>query len=141
MARITFSLQELVEIAVSNGLLPRQIARVRVKDRRIHFVIRTESFILPFIPASLGYVRFDGNNAIFELTIVSGHVNKVMGWFHEALKSKLPAFVKLDFPNVCVDIDQLLKEKNIRGIRVKDVVLEDDQFVIVTDTSPSGPSD
>jgi len=135
MARITFNLQELVDIVVSNGLLLRQIVRVRVKGQRIHFVIRTDSFILPFIPASLEYVSFDGNNAIFELTIVSGHVNKIMGWFHESLKSKMPAFVNLDFPNVRVDIDRLLKEKNIRGIRVKDVLLEDDQFTIVTDTA------
>ena len=141
MARITFSLHELVEIVVSNGLLPRQIVRVRVKGRRIHFVIRTNSFILPFIPASLGYVRFDGNNAIFELTIVSGHVNKAMGWLHQALEPRVPAFVNLDFPNVCVDIDRLLKEKSIRGIRVKDILLEDDRFVIVTDTAPSDPPD
>ncbi len=141
MARITFSLQELVETVLSNGLLPRQIVRVRVKGQRIHFVIRTDSFILPFIPASLGFVRFDGNNAIFELIIVSGHVNKAMGWLHQALELRMPAFVNLDFPNVCVDIDRLLKEKNIRGLQVKDIVLEDGQFAIVTDTAPSGLPD
>lgn len=141
MARITFNLQELVEIVVSNGLLTRQIVRVRVKGQRIHFVIRTNSFILPFIPASLEYVRFDGNNAIFKLTIVSGHVNKAMGWLYQALELKIPAFVNLDSPRVCVDIDRLLKEKNIRGIRVKDILLEDDKFTIVMDTPPSGPSD
>ena len=140
MARITFNLQELVEIVVSNGLLPRQIARVRIKDQRIHFVIRTDSFVLPFIPASLDFVSFDGNNAIFELTIVSTHVNKIMGRLHKALESKMPAFVKLDFPNVCVDIDRLLKEKNIHGIRVKNILLEDGQFTIVTDTASSYPS-
>jgi hypothetical protein len=141
MARITFSLQELVEIAVSNGLLPRQIVRVRVKGRRIHFVIRTDSFILPFIPASLEYVRFDGNNAIFELAIVSGHLNKAMGWLNQALKPEMPAFVNLDFPKVSVDIDQLLEQKNIRGIRVRDILLENSQFTIVTDTTQLSPSD
>ena len=139
MARITFSLQELVEIAVSNELLPRQIVRVRVKGERIHFVIKTNSFILPFIPASLGYVSFDGHNAIFELTIVSGHVNKAMGRLHQALELKMPAFVKLEYPNVAVDIGRLLEHKDIRGVRVKDVVLEDGEFVIVTDIVASGP--
>jgi hypothetical protein len=141
MARITLNLQELVEIVVSNGLLPRQIVRVRAKGQRIHFAIRTDSFILPFIPASLEYVRFDGSNAIFELTIVSGHVNKIMGWFHESLKSKMPAFAKLDFPEVCIDIDRLLKEKNVRNIHVKDILLEDEQFTIVTDITPRNSSD
>jgi hypothetical protein len=54
MAKITFDLEELLEIIVSNGLLPRQIARLRKKGDRIHFVIKTNTFILPFIPASLG---------------------------------------------------------------------------------------
>ena len=139
MARLTFSLQELVEIVVSNGLLPRQIVRVRVKGERIHFVIKTNSFILPFIPASLGYVGFDGSNAVFELTIVSGHVNKALGWLHQALELRMPAFVSLDFPKVSVDIDRLLKERNIHGIRVKDAVLKDGEFAIVTGAAESGP--
>jgi hypothetical protein len=144
MARIIFSLQELVEIAVSNALLPRQIVRVRANGRRINFVIRTDSFILPFIPASLEYVRFDGSNVIFELTIVSGHLNKAMGWLQSRLTSgklKMPAFVNLDFPNVSVDIDRLLKEKKIRGIRVKDILFEDEKYVIVTDTASQSPLD
>jgi hypothetical protein len=56
-----------------------------------------------------------------------------MGRLHKAWESKMPDFVKLDFPNVYVDIDRLLKEKNIRGIRVKDILFEDAQFTVVTD--------
>jgi hypothetical protein len=44
----------------------------------------------------------------------------------------MPAFVKLEYPKVFVDIDRLLKERNIRGIQVRDIVFEDDQFTIVT---------
>ena len=132
MARITFSLQELVEIVVSNGLLPRQIVRVRVKGERIHFVIKTNSFILPFIPASLGYVSFDGSNAIFELTVVSGHINKVMGQLHQTLELKMPAFVTLEYPKVSIDIDKLLKERHIRGIHVRDIAYKDGQYTIIT---------
>ena len=135
MAKITFDLQELLELVVSNELLPRQIARLRVKDDRIHFVIKTNAFILPFIPASLGYVGFDGNKAIFELTVVSAQVNKAMGWLQQALELKLPAFVTLEYPKVSVDIDRLLKERNIRGIQVSDVVLNNGEFAIVTGSS------
>ena len=141
MANITFGLQELLEIIVSNELLPRQIARLRVKGEKIHFVIKTNTFILPFIPASLGYVRFDGNKAIFELTVVSGHINKAMGWLHQALKLKLPEFVTLEYPKVFVDINRLLREKNIRGIQVRDIVLEEGQFSIVTGGAPAEPPD
>jgi hypothetical protein len=135
MAKITFDLQELLELVISNELLPRQVARLRVKGDKIHFVIKTNAFILPFIPASLGYVGFDGNKAIFELTVVSAQVNKAMGWLQQALELKLPAFVTLEYPKVSVDIDRLLKERNIRGIQVSDVVLNNGVFAIVTNSS------
>lgn len=138
MAKITFSLQELIDIVVSNELLPLQVVRIRVKGKKIHFVVKTNAFILPYVPASLGYVSFDGQNAVFKLTDVSGPVNKMMGWLHQALKLKMPAFVTLEYPKVFIDVDRLLKENNIRGIQVKDIVFEKSRFAIVTGSaSPS----
>ncbi len=133
MAKISFSLEELLKILISNELLPRQIIRTKVKDQRVHFVIRTNVFILPYIPASLKYIGFENNNAIFELIIVHGHLNKAVNWFNQALKLKIPACMKLEYPNISVDIDKLLKEKNIKGVRVKDIFFENGQFTIVTD--------
>jgi len=133
MAKITFILEELLKILISNELLPSQIIRARVKGQRVHFVIRTSAFILPFIPASLRYVGFDNNNAIFELTIVSAHLNKTVGWLNQALKLKIPACMKLEYPNIYVDIDKLLEEKNIKGVRVKGIFFENAEFTIVTE--------
>jgi hypothetical protein len=133
MAKITFSLEELIKILISNELLPRQIIRARVKGQRVHFVIRTNAFILPYIPASLRYVSFDNNNAIFELTIASGHLNKAVSWLNQALKLKIPACMKLEYPNISIDIEKLLKEKNIKGVQVKDIFFDNGQFTIVTD--------
>jgi len=133
MAKITFSLEELIEILISNELLPREIIRVRVKGERIHFVIRTDLFILPFIPASLRYLSFDNDNVIFELTIASGRLDKARSWLHEIFKLKMPAYMKLEYPNIFVNIGQILKEKNIRLARVKDMFFENGDFVIVTD--------
>jgi len=132
MAKITFSLEELLKILISNELLPRQIIRARVKGRRVHFVIRTDSFVLPFIPASLRYISFDNDNAIFELTIVSGHLNKAVSWLNQALKLKIPVCMKLEYPNISVDIDRLLEEKNIKGVQVKDIFFENGEFTILT---------
>jgi len=132
MAKITFSLEELVEILISNKLLPPEIVRARVKGERIHFVIRTDSFILPFIPASLRYLSFENNNVIFELTIVSSHLSKAVSWLNQVLKLRIPAYMKLEYPNIFVDVDKLLKEKNIRALRVKDILLEEGEFTIVT---------
>jgi hypothetical protein len=144
MARITLSLQELVEMIVSNNLLPPQVVRIRVKGEKIHFVVKTNTFILPYIPASLVYTAFNGGNAIFKLTNVGGPVNKVMGWLHQVLKLKsqgplvgIPDFMKLEYPKVFIDIDKVLKENNIRGIRVKDITLKDGQFTITTEMTGS----
>ena len=135
MAQLTFNIEELLEAAISNGLLPSEIARVRIKGERIHFVIRTSSFILPFIPASLRYLSFDGDNAVFELTIVSSHANKAVGWLNELIKLKIPDYMKLEYPNVSVEINRLIEEKNVKGVRVKDVSFKDGEFSIITGDS------
>jgi hypothetical protein len=132
MAKITFSVEELLKILTSNGLLPRQIVRAKVKGERIHFVIRTDSFILPFIPASLRYLSFDGDTVTFELTLVSGRLDKAVSWLNQALKLKIPSYAELEYPNVSVDIHKVLREKDIRGVRVKDIIFENGEFAIVT---------
>ena len=133
MARIIFSLEEFLEILTSNELLPRQIVRARVKGERIHFVIRTNSFILPFIPASLRYVSFEGDTVTFELTIVSGRLDKAVSWLNQVLKVEMPAYAKLEYPNISVDIHKVLRESNIRGVRVEDIIFKNGEFTIVTE--------
>jgi len=133
MAKITFSLEELLKILISNELLPRQMIRARVKGQRVHFIIRTNAFILPYIPASLRYISFDNNNATFELTIAGGHLNKAISWLNQALKLKIPACMKLEYPNIFVDIEKLLEEKNIKGVQVKDIFFENGDFTIVSE--------
>ncbi len=132
MAVITFSLEELAEILISNKLFPPEIIRVRVKGEILHFVIKTKSFVLPYIPASLRYLSFNDNKATFEITIVSTVVSKAISWFDQALKLKLPSYMKLEYPKIFVDVGKLLQEKNIRNILVKDVLFEAGEFTIKT---------
>jgi len=132
MAKLTFSIEELVEVVISNGLLPPEIIRMKVKGERIHFVIRTGSFVLPFIPGSLRYLSFDGDNALFELTIVSGHAGKAVGRLNELIKLNMPGYTKLEYPTVSVEINRLLQDKNVKSLRVKDIRFEDGSFSIVT---------
>lgn len=132
MAKITFNLEELLEILASNQLLPAQIARVKVKGDEIHFVIKTNAFILPYIPASLRYLSFNGTNALFELNVIAGLANKAVSWLNQALKLKLPEYMKLDYPNLFVDIDRVLTEKNVRGIQVQDISFQNGRFSVVT---------
>ncbi len=132
MAKINFTLEELLEILVSNQLLPAQMARVKVKGDEIHFVIKTNTFILPYIPASLRFLSFEGNQALFELTIITGRANKAISWLNQVLKLKLPAYMKLEYPNLFIDVDRVLREKNIRGIQIEDISFQNGEFAIVT---------
>ncbi|MFC1604147.1 hypothetical protein ACFL5F_03880 [Planctomycetota bacterium] len=132
MAKISFNLEELIQILISNELLRGEILRPKVEGDRIHFVIRTNSFILPYIPASLGYLSFSDNQAIFELTIVSSHLNKAVSRLKQILQPKIPEYTRLDYPKIFVDVDKLLKEKNIRGIRVKNISFNSGEFTITT---------
>jgi len=135
MAKIVFGFEELLEILVCNGLLPGAIVRARVKGDRIHFVIRTNSFILPFIPASVKYLRLEGSRAVFELAIVSNRLNKATSWLNEKLEPKMPKYVQLEYPILSVDIDKLLAEKNIRGVRVKEIVFDNGEFTLITENA------
>ncbi len=132
MAKITFNLDELTQILISNELLRGEILRPKVEGEKIHFVIKTNSFILPYIPASLGYMGFSDNVATFELTIVSSYLNKAVSRLKKILQLKLPIYIKLEYPKIFVNVDKLLKEKNIRSIRVKDVSFEGGEFTITT---------
>ena len=132
MAKITFNLEELIQILTSNELLRSEIIRPKVEGERIHFVIKTDSFILPYIPGSLAYSDFSNNQAVFKLTIVSSHLNKVVGRLKQILQLKLPAYMKLEYPKIFVDADKLLEEINIKGIRVKDISFKDGIFTVTT---------
>ena len=135
MAKIVFGFEELLEILVCNGLLPGSIARPRVKGERIHFVIGTNSFILPFIPASVKYLRLEGSHIVFELAIVSNRVGKAISRLNQMLEPKMPAYAKLEYPILSVDIDKLLAEKNIRGVRLKEIHFEDGEFTLITENT------
>ena len=95
-------------------------------------MIRTNSFILPYIPASLGYLSFSDNQAIFDLTVISSHLNKAVNRLKQMLQLKLPAYIKLEYPKIFVDVEKLLNEKDVKGIRVTDIALENGEFTIKT---------
>ena len=132
MAKITFNLEELIQILTSNQLLRGEILRPKVEGDRVHFVIKTNSFILPYIPASLGYLSFSDNLAVFELTIVSSYLNKAVSRLKQMLQLKLPAYIRLEYPKIFVDTTKLLEEKNIRGMRVEEISFKDGEFAITT---------
>jgi hypothetical protein len=135
MAVITFTYQEFLETLKSNKLLPPQIVRAELKNDCFHFALRTENFLLPYVPASLRYVDYENNIARFSLVVVSSHFNKALGWFSQHLQSKLPDYVTLDLPHVLFDLDKIFEEKNVKGVRIKEIIHETCQFTFVLETT------
>ena len=133
MANITFTLEELLALVLSNNLLPSQIVRAQIKEDSFHFAVKTDAFILPFIPASLKFLSFENNIAMFKLNLVSIHFNKALSMFGQSYESKLPEYVKLELPNILIDLEKLFRAKNIKGIHIKEVTRENDLFTIVTE--------
>jgi hypothetical protein len=70
----------------------------------------------------------------FELTVVSSQVSKTIGRFNQLLDFQMPEYMKLEYPNIVIDIEKLLHEKNIRGLRLRSVVFEDDKYIVETDS-------
>ena len=131
MAKITFTHAELITILLSNELLPKKILRPKVEGDEIHFVVETNLPLLQFVPASLRYLSYTDNNAIFEITVANSSLNAMIGRLNLLSKLNAPAYVKFDFPKVSVDVNELLKEKNIRGVLIKDIIYNNGEFTIL----------
>ena len=133
MAVITFTLNELLEILKSNNLLHKQIVRSEVKNDCIEFIVDTQMFMLPAIPVSLKYKKYENNIATFEISLGNGQFNQALGMIGNTYQSKLPEYVKLDLPDVLIDLQKLLDRRNIKGIRIKEITQADNQLTIVTE--------
>ena len=77
MAKITFTHTELLSILLSNELLPKKISRPKIEGQEIHFTVETNLPILPLVPASLKFLSFTDNKAVFKLTVVNSALNKI----------------------------------------------------------------
>ncbi len=135
MAAITFTLEELLGILKSNNLLPEQIVRSGVKDNCIELIVDTKMFMLPVVPVLLKYLRYENNLATFELSLGNPQFNKALGMLGNSYQSKLPEYVKLELPNILIDIPTLLEHRKVKGIRVKEITQTADQFSILIENS------
>jgi hypothetical protein len=133
MAKITFTPDELIRVLATNALLPPEIVRAKAKGQTLHFAIKTGSMLLPFVPASVRFSNFDGSTAVFDMSIVSGRLNKAADWLDKLLRPKIPGCLKLDYPKLSLDVNKLLADKGIKAVRVKDMFFEGENFAVITE--------
>ena len=132
MAKITFTHTELLNILLANELLPKKVLRPKVEGQEIHFTVETNIPLLQYVPASLKFVSFTDNNAIFELTVVNSSLSKTISRLNLMSKLDVPDYVKIEFPRISVDINELLKHRNIRGVKIEDIIFDNGEFTIIT---------
>jgi len=132
MAKITFTNTELLNILISNELLPKKVSRPKVEGQEIHFTVETNLPLLQYVPASLKFLSFTDNNAIFELTVVNSSLSKTISRLNLLSKLNVPDYVKIDFPKISVDVNDLLRQRNIRGVQLKDILFDNGEFTIIT---------
>lgn len=132
MATLTFTLDELLEILKSNNLLPKQIVRSEIKNDCVELVVDTKMFLLPVVPVLLKYTNYANNTATFELSLGNAQFNKALGMIGNSYESKLPEYVKLELPNILIDLQKFLEHRKIKGIQVKEITQTKNQLTIVT---------
>ena len=127
MAKMIFTLEEVKEILLSNNRIPSYIADFGTENQTVSFKVKA----IP-IPISLTYNSFV--NGVVTLKINKG---KLVALFLNKLiirifPEKMPDYIKLDYPNIYVDVKKLLTANNINGINVKSIVVEGDSFIVTS---------
>ena len=135
MAKMIFSLEEVKAILLSNNQISHYIADIRTEGRIVSFKVDMCIPLIPPIPVAVKYVSYQ--NDIITLEIVSGAMmgelaEKVASLVISKFQKKMPAYAKLDYPNIYVDVKRLLTDNNIKGVRVEDVVVEGNSFTVTT---------
>lgn len=130
MASVIFSVDELVYILNTNGLLPQKIKEIKAQQQGISFKIKTGLFPLTLISIVAKLVDFQDGTAIFE--IVTNPLMKKFDWlFQKWIQSmQLPEYVsKVEYPTVYIDADSILTRK-VKGVRIEDITYENGRFSV-----------
>jgi hypothetical protein len=140
MAKIIFSLQEIREILLSNKWIrmPPNIKNLRLGADNIHLIVGMGQTSIPLMPSvpllvpiSTRFVRFDKPVAIFEITNKARLTKGIVNRFIPMLKDIIPDYVKVDYPNIHIDINRLLVEKNVKAVQVEEIVFDGGEFTVV----------
>ena len=135
MAQLSIPLEELIGIIKANNILPPQVTDARAQNNGLELVIKTPIPLLPPVPVTLQFVSFENNTAKLELVLANAQLEKAAGMLTKTIESKLPEFINLDLPYILVNIDTLLRRKDIKGIRIKDITCIDDTLKIETENT------
>ena len=134
MAKITFSLKEIIEILDQNEQIHRDITDLRVEGETVHFKIKTGIPLVPLVPASATYENFEHNILTLRMHIQrvgSALAKKAVHWMTARHSEKIPPFITIDYPELYIDVKRAI-DTNIKGVVVEDILHEDGHFTVTT---------
>lgn len=135
MAKTIFSLEEVKEILLSNNRIPHYIGDFTTEGQTVSFKMDMGIPLIPPIPIAVKYVSYQNN--IITLEIVRDSMrgklaDKVASRVISKFQNKMPTYTKLDYPNIYVDVESLLTNNNIKGVKVEGVVVKGNSFTVTT---------
>ena len=135
MAKMIFTLDEVKEILLSNTRIGHYISDFRTEGQTVSFKIDMGIPFIGPIPVAVKYVSYQSYSITLEIvrdSVNGKQADKVVSRVIGKFQNKMPTYTKLDYPNIYVDVESLLTDKGIMGVKVEDVVVEGSSFTVTT---------
>jgi len=134
VAEITASIQELIDVMVSNNIIPHQITDITAEDNGISFIVKTNLPIISAVPLKAEYIAYEHKHAHIKVCVYNLNnklVNKAINKLVETFSRKMGDAVTIRYPSIFINVNGLL-DKKIQGIVIKDIACEDGFVQVVT---------
>jgi len=127
MAKLIFTLQEVVDIVKQNAELPEKIEDIQAEDNQVMLKINPGK-LLPNIRIKVKFVGFYEGKSV--LRIGTPIPSKIISLLIDIF-AKRPEIegVEIDYPNITIDINGHLKN-SLKGIEVKSIEYSDNVFTL-----------
>lgn len=132
MAQVILSGEELVCILNANGLLPDEVMDIDAVAEEIKVRVRTPWPVLKSLRVGMRFAGFVEGRAILQL--VTNRLIDRFDWLVDKMLASFPLAdhcAEWEYPRLHIDVNTLL-QRQIRGVRITDIVFEDGQYRIVT---------
>jgi len=142
MVQIIVAGDELVGILRANGLVPEEVSDVEFAGEEIKVRVKTPWPILKSVPVRLRVAGFEGGHIV--LQIMTNRLIDKFDWLVDKMLAAVPLAdhgARWEYPKLHVDVNLLLG-RQIRGVEVADIVLDEGYFhITATGVSDEGRGD
>jgi len=130
MAQIIVAGDELVGMLRANGLVPAEVSEVEFAGEEIKLRVKTPWPIVKSVPVRLRFTGFEGGYVVLQL--VTNRLLDKFDWLVDKMLAAMPLAehgARWEYPKLHVDVNLLLG-RQVRGVQVTDIVLDDGYFHI-----------